>query len=118
MTKAITTFFEAWGMSDTVARQTAIHASFATDATYADPRTEVPLIGPADVTDYIAMFSASAPGAVAEVTAVETREGVSRATIAFKMPNGMEQIGQYFVEHGPDGLIARMVGFVGTGAPA
>lgn len=118
MTKAITTFFEAWGMSDAVARQTAIHASFDPTATYADPRAPTPLNGPASVAEYVAMFSASAPGAVAEVTTVETREGVSRATVTFKMPNGMEQIGQYFVEHGPDGLIARMVGFVGTGAPA
>jgi len=118
MTKAITTFFEAWGMSDADARQTALHASFGPDATYADPRTDAPLTGPAAVTEYVAMFSTSAPGAVAHVAGVETRDSVSRATIAFKMPNGMEQMGQYFVEHRPDGLISRMVGFVGTGAPA
>ena len=64
------------------------------------------------------MFSQSAPGAVAEVVSADTRDGVTRATIAFKMPNGMEQAGQYFVEHGSDGLISRMVGFVGTGTPS
>lgn len=118
MSDAIATFFEAWGMSDADARQNAIHASFGTSATYADPRTDAPLTGPEAVTEYVGMFATSAPGAVAEVVGLDTRADVSRATIAFKMPNGMEQMGQYFVEHGPDGLISRMVGFVGTGAPA
>ena len=68
--------------------------------------------------EYVGMFSAQAPGAVAEVTHTDTRDGVTRATIAFKMPNGMEQTGQYFVEKSQDGLITRMIGFVGTGASA
>jgi len=118
MTDAVSTFFDAWGMEEADARQSAISASFAPDATYMDPRTESPLSGPAALAEYVGMFSAQAPGAIAEVTNAETRGGVTRATIAFRMPNGMEQAGQYFVEHGSDGLITRMVGFVGTGAPA
>lgn len=118
MTDAVSTFFAAWGMAETDARQAAVSASFAQNATYIDPRTESPLSGPEAVAEYIGMFAAQAPGAVAEVTSAETRGGVTRATIAFKMPNGMTQAGQYFVEHGSDGLITRMVGFVGTGAPA
>ena len=116
MSDAITTFFEAWGMSDADARNAAIQSSFAQAATYADPRTETPLTGPKAVAEYVGMFATSAPGAIAEVSNVDTRDGVSRATIAFKMANGMEQAGQYFVEHNADGVISRMVGFVGTGA--
>lgn len=105
-------------MSDSTARNAAIHAAVTQNASYADPRTEAPLIGPAAINEYIGMFSAQAPGATAEVTQSDTREGVTRATVTFRMPNGMEQTGQYFVEKSQDGLIARMVGFVGTGAPA
>ena len=118
MSDAITTFFEAWGMSDADARLLAIQASFAKTATYADPRTDTPLTGPSAVADYVGMFAMSAPGAVADVSGLDTRDGVARATITFKMPDGMKQLGQYFVEHNKNGLIARMVGFVGTGAPA
>ncbi|WP_108813921.1 molecular chaperone GroEL [Loktanella sp. Alg231-35] len=117
MTDAITTFFDAWGMSDTDARYSAIQKSIAPSATYADPRTDAPLTGPDAIAEYVGMFSAQAPGAVAEVATTQSRDGVTRATIAFKMPNGMEQLGQYFVEMGQDGQISRMVGFVGTGAP-
>lgn len=116
MSDAIATFFDAWGMSDADARQSAVSASFGDAATYMDPRTEAALTGPLALAEYVGMFSAQAPGAVAEVTNTDARDGVTRATITFKMPNGMEQMGQYFVEHGPDGLISRMVGFVGTGA--
>lgn len=117
MTDAITTFFDAWGMSDAHARRAAIQTSLTPTATYADPRTDAPLAGPDAISEYVGMFSAQAPGAVAEVGSADSRDGVTRATIAFKMPNGMEQIGQYFVEMGQDGQISRMVGFVGTGAP-
>jgi hypothetical protein len=117
MTDAITTFFDAWGMSDADARRAAIQKSLASTATYADPRTDAPLTGPDAVAEYVGMFSAQAPGAVAEVVGADARDGVTRATIAFKMPNGMQQLGQYFVEIGQDGQINRMVGFVGTGAP-
>ncbi|MGJ8621140.1 MAG: molecular chaperone GroEL [Yoonia sp.] len=118
MPDAITTFFDAWGMTDADARLSAIAAAFGNAATYADPRTDAPLRGPDAVAAYVAMFAQSAPGAVAEVTHTDTRDGVTRANIAFKMPGGMEQTGQYFVECGADGLISRMVGFVGTGTPS
>lgn len=118
MTDATTTFFDAWGMSDADNRLAAVRASIGPDASYADPRTSEALIGPDAIAQYVGMFAQSAPGAVAEVANAESRDGVTRATIAFKMPNGMEQIGQYFLTHGDDGLITRMVGFVGTGAPA
>lgn len=118
MTDTIKTFFDAWAMSDAALRKSAVQASVGAGATYADPRTDTPLIGPDAISDYVGMFAQSAPGAVADVVGNETRAGMTRATIAFKMPNGMEQMGQYFVSHGDDGLIDRMVGFVGTGTPS
>ena len=63
------------------------------------------------------MFVANAPGAKAVVVDTQTRHGVTRATVAFRMADGMEQMGQYFVEQDTGG-ITRMVGFVGTGVPA
>lgn len=115
MTDTTKMFFDAWGMADPNDRLTAVRAAVAADASYADPRTDAPLIGPDAMAEYIGMFAQSAPGAVAEVVSADARNDVTRATIAFKMPNGMEQAGQYFVEHRSDGLITRMVGFVGNG---
>ena len=116
MTDAVSTFFSAWGMADAASRLSAIKGSLAQDASYMDPRTEAPLSGPEAIASYVGMFTQQAPGAVAEVISAANRSGVTRATLAFKMPNCMEQTGQYFVEYDKDDRIARMVGFVGTGA--
>ena len=116
MNDPIEIFFAAWSVEDATKRQEMITEAVAQNAIYADPRTPAPLTGPAALAEYVGMFATSAPGAIAEVSNVDTRDGVSRATIAFKMANGMEQAGQYFVEHNADGVISRMVGFVGTGA--
>lgn len=115
MTDKLTVFFDAWGMADAADRSAAVAASCAQTVSYMDPRTENPITGPEALADYVGMFSQQAPGAVAEVAKAETRGGVARATVAFKMPNGMQQMGQYFVETGEDGAITRMIGFVGTG---
>lgn len=116
MTDQIKTFFASWGMTDADTRLAAIKDSLTAEARYADPRTEAPLIGPEAIADYVGMFSTHAPGAVAEVSNAETRDGVIRATVDFKMPNGMAQQGQYFAETNASGQISRLVGFVGTGA--
>ncbi|MFG5381375.1 molecular chaperone GroEL [Yoonia sp. R2-816] len=118
MADSITIFFEAWGMSDHDARISAIQSAVDAKALYTDPRTEAPLSGPDAIAEYVGMFAKSAPGAVAEVADASERDGVTRATILFKMSDGMQQTGQYFVERGDDGLITRMVGFVGTGLPS
>lgn len=64
------------------------------------------------------MFTANAPGWSARVIGCNVTAGIARATVAFGGPgpdgNEVTQIGQYFVEM-KGGLIARMVGFVGTG---
>lgn len=120
MSDSITTFFDAWGMTDDGARADAIASSFAANGSYADPRSPEPLNGPAAIAEYVNMFSANAPGWTAKVVNVSTCAGSHRATIAFggMGPDGSEMVqhGQYFADMDGD-KIARMIGFVGTGAP-
>ena len=113
----VETFFSAWGMADPDTRRAAIAAAFAPGARYADPMTEAPLEGAEAVAAYVDKFTEMAPGATAEVVDRQDRHGTTRATVAFRMADGMVQHGQYFVEYDGE-RIARMVGFVGTGAPA
>lgn len=116
MTSAIDSFFEAWGLEDGADRSAKISEALAPEAVYADPRTPDPLTGPEAVSAYVAMFAENAPGAVAVVIDSQTQHGLTRATVAFRMPNGMEQLGQYIVEMDGDQITA-MTGFVGTGEP-
>lgn len=118
MSKAIETFFGAWSEADTYARLKAVEAAMTGDAIYIDPRTSDPLSGASAISEYVGMFAQMAPGAVAAVIDTQVQQGMTRATIAFRMKDGMEQMGQYFVESDEAGLITRMVGFVGTGLPA
>ena len=112
----ITTFFAAWGMAEASTRDAAIRDVVADTVTYADPRTETPLTGPDALSTYIGMFTEMAPGAKANVVKEDTIHGMARVTIVFRMADGMEQLGQYFVEPAA-GKITRMTGFVGTGTP-
>ena len=120
MTNSIDTFFDAWGMTDDAARANAINSVYAEAGTYADPRSEGALTGPAAITEYVGMFSANAPGWTAKVVATSETAGMIRATVAFggMGPDGKEMVqhGQYFAEL--DGAkITRMIGFAGLGAP-
>ena len=120
MTTRLETFFDAWGMADDAARSKAIITVYSADGTYADPRSPSTLVGPEAITEYVAMFSANAPGWTAKVVKTDETAGLLRATVAFggQGPDGeqMVQHGQYFAEIADDKII-RMVGFVGTGAP-
>jgi len=118
MSDAIATFFDAWEMTSAEGRHAKISSAVADSVQYNDPRTQQTVSGVDALNDYVGMFSANAPGWTAKVTATSTTAGMSRATVAFggMGPDGKEvtQLGQYFVEMEGD-LIARMVGFVGTG---
>lgn len=120
MTASIETFFDAWGMADDAARADAIASVYSDTGTYADPRNEGMLTGPVAISEYINMFSANAPGWTAKVVKSDETAGTVRATVAFggKGTDGAEMVqhGQYFADLDA-GKIARMVGFVGTGAP-
>ncbi|MFK7940264.1 MAG: molecular chaperone GroEL [Roseovarius sp.] len=110
-------FFGAWSETDRIKQADAISHTLTADARYADPRTPEALIGPQAIAAYVAGFTEMAPGAVADVVQTDTRDGITRATVAFVMPGGMRQMGQYVVQTDGSGALARLVGFVGTGAP-
>lgn len=120
MSDAISTFFDAWAIEEANDRLDIITSAVAKNIQYNDPRTPETITGIDALSDYVGMFSANAPGWSAKVVNSETTGSMSRVTIAFSGagPDGIEkvQIGQYFVET-EDGLISRMVGFVGTGEP-
>lgn len=116
MADAISTFFDAWSVADPTKRLELIRASMAGSPHYCDPRTASPLTDIDAINEYIGTFSASAPGATAKIVKSDETCGMIRATIAFEMPNGMVQHGQYFVDLDAE-KITRLVGFVGTGTP-
>lgn len=118
MTDAIERFFSAWQLEDATARHTTISQAVTSAVQYDDPRTPATVNGIEALVEYVGMFSANAPGWKASVVKSDTTAGVTRVTVAFggMGPDGKEmtQLGQYFAEF-EDDLVARMVGFVGTG---
>ena len=118
MSDCITTFFEAWQIEEAETRLAKIESAVTEGIQYDDPRTPETLIGVEALSNYVAMFSANAPGWSAKVVKSDTISGVTRVTVAFggAGPDGSQQVqlGQYFVEKEGD-LVSRMVGFVGTG---
>ena len=118
MSDPVKAFFDAWVEADPAKRLKAVESSMPDGAVYVDPRTPAPLSTASAISDYAGMFVEMAPGAVAEIVDTQTQHDRTRATIAFRMKDGMEQLGQYFIERNDKGAITQMVGFVGTGAPA
>ena len=118
MSDSIEKFFEAWGMEEAEPRLAKISSAVTGNIQYDDPRTPETLDGIDALANYVAMFSANAPGWSAKVVKSDTIASTTRATVAFggMGPDGSQQIqfGQYFVEM-DDGRVSRMVGFVGTG---
>lgn len=118
MPDPISTFFAAWQVDDAEARREILSQAVDTKIAYTDPRTPETIIGIDTLNDYVGMFSANAPGWCAKVIANDKTGSMMRSTVAFSGPgpDGTEQVqyGQYFVEMDAD-LVARMVGFVGTG---
>ena len=117
MSDAIHRFFEAWGESDPDARAATLRETLSEDITYLDPRTPEPLTSVAALIDYVAMFSAQAPGATARVAHQSKTGAFHRATVEFAMPNGMVQHGQYFIDLDDQSRLKHMTGFVGLGEP-
>ena len=121
MSDAIPTFFEAWSITDATARVAKIAASCAPDITYSDPRSGGRLTGQAAVSEYVAMFSANAPGWTASVVSSDVVNGYARTVVAFggMGPDGSERVqhGTYFSDSTDDKL-TMIAGFVGTGAIA
>lgn len=115
MSSAMTAFFGAWGEPDATKRNDALCSALASQFTYIDPRSPESITDLAAITAYIGMFTEHAPGATATVVNSSETKGYFRFTVAFRMPNGMEQNGQYFVEFDTDGRASRIIGFAGMG---
>ncbi|MEX0340682.1 MAG: nuclear transport factor 2 family protein [Arenibacterium sp.] len=116
----IAQFFDAWGLSDSDQRKSALRSVIGANSTYADPRAPEGLEGFDAISDYVGQFSANAPGWTARVIKSDETNRVARVTVAFggQGPDGKEkvQLGQYFCRV-EGGQITEMTGFVGTGAP-
>lgn len=120
MTKAITTFFEAWGEADADKRADMIGSAMADTFTYADPRSPGAISDLAGLAEYVGMFSANAPGWTASAVKTDEVQGYVRALVAFggKGPDGQDMVqhGTYFASMDAD-RISSLVGFVGIATP-
>ncbi|SFK82960.1 molecular chaperone GroEL [Shimia haliotis] len=117
MTNAIDAFFAAWGEAVLDTRTDMLRGSLSSDVSYADPRTPDPITDTQALIDYVGMYSQYASGASAHVVASSDTAGTTRVTVAFRMADGNEQLGQYFIELDDQSRITRAVGFAGLGAP-
>lgn len=117
MTHAIESFFAAWGEADADTRSDMLQKTLSSTMSYADPRAPDPISDPQALIDYVGMYSQFAPGASAQVVASSETAGLARVTVAFRMADGAEQLGQYFIELDDQSRIARAIGFAGLGAP-
>lgn len=118
MSDSVRRFFNAWGDGDAEARMAVLNDVLAAGVRYADPRLDSALVGVAAVVDYVGQYSQMAPGAIAQVAEIQTRDGVNRATIEFIMADGHVQMGQYMIEADDHERLTRLVGFVGVGTDA
>ncbi|SMP01351.1 hypothetical protein SAMN06265373_101125 [Shimia sagamensis] len=117
MVDALHTFFVAWGETDATKRLEALKGALADNFTYIDPRSEAPISNLDALNGYVGMYSQYAPGATAAVVNSSETKGHHRLTVAFRMADGNEQLGQYCVELDADGRTKRMIGFAGLGEP-
>ena len=117
MTDIVSRFFAAWAVQDDATRDAEIAATLGADIFYADPRTPAPLTTPEAVAHYVGQFSKSAPGWPVEAVHLSTTLSFVRATVRFGAGD-QAQWGQYTADLGDSGRITRLIGFVGTGAPA
>lgn len=113
---ALDLFFSAWSETDAATRKALISQAITDDATYSDPRSGARLTGLAAISDYVGMFSASAPGWTATVVASDVINDYARATVSFSGtgPDGTQvvQTGTYFADLSGD-KIKALAGFVG-----
>lgn len=116
MSDAVSTFFSAWSVTDADQRKALIKEAITSETTYSDPRTGARLKGIDEISDYVGMFSANAPGWTAEVARSDEVNGYIRCVVKFggQGPDGSEmaQHGTYVADM--DGAkIAALAGFVG-----
>ena len=107
MSGTIESFFFAWGAPDD-SRDGMVSDAVAEDVTYRDPKGEV--TGVKNLCDYVAQYSANAPGAAAEVVEdFESDEGRHAVRVRF-FGEGWQQFGRYDVSLNDEGRISRIEG--------
>ena len=117
MSDSIEQLFLAWGDPDAGARTATLKSTLAPAFYYADPNAPDPITDADAFAAYVGMFTQYAPGATARVAQLTECKGHHRATVIFEMADGKQQFGQYFVDLDEAGVITRMIGFAGLGAP-
>ncbi|MDA5558656.1 molecular chaperone GroEL [Shimia sp. MMG029] len=117
MPDAVTAFFAIWAETDADKRRATLTDVMAETFSYCDPNAPEMISDLEALNSYIGMFTQYAPGASAQVVRTGETKGHHRVTVAFRMADGKEQLGQYFVELDADGRAQRMVGFAGLGEP-
>lgn len=76
-TDLIDRYCAVWNEADDVRRATLLHAVWAKDATYTDPRADT--TGPEELLAHIVRIRASRPGArIERTTAVDIHHGIAR----------------------------------------
>ena len=119
MSDQLERFFGAWGEADDGARMEALEGALAPAFTYSDPRSPGRVTDIAQLNDYLAAFTANAPGWTAKVLRSDGLNGYSRVLVAFGGPgpdgSEMTQHGQYFAETDEMGRIETLAGFAGPG---
>ena len=119
MSERLERFFGAWGEADDGARMAALEDALAPGFTYSDPRSNGRVSDIGALNDYLAAFTANAPGWTASVVRSDTVNGYTRALVAFGGPGPdgakMVQHGTYFAETDDMGRIETLAGFVGAG---
>lgn len=117
MSQAIERFFASWGNPDPDTRAADLSACLSANVFYCDPRTPAPICDVDALIAYVAMYTQYAPGATARVSNLSQTQDTYRATVEFRMQDGMTQTGQYFIETDDQSRPSRMIGFVGLGEP-
>ena len=116
MADALHIFFAAWGEADPDARLEAVIGTLSTGFVYCDPRTPGRITTEDELLDYIAAFTADAPGWWAKAERVDHHHGFWRVLVAFGEGDETKMRGTYFAELDDLGRIELLAGFRGDGA--
>ncbi len=110
---AVTDYCAAWGIADPAARGHLLARVFADDGVYSDPSPTL-ATGRAGLSNVIAGFQRSNPGALFRCSAPQTHHSFMRMSWTLVSRDGAPLMrGVDFIDLAPDGRIQRVVGFFG-----
>ena len=110
---AVVAYCAAWNSVDRADRERLLARAWAPDGIYSDPEPTL-AAGRAALSDTIAAFQRTHPGARFRCSAPQAHHGAMRVTWILLGPDGVELAhGMDFSELATDGRIRRVVGFFG-----